>query len=64
MEMMANLLVTPLVDGGFGFDHNVSGAAAAIATAGTVTDDYDDVTAVAADDDVTATADVAIDTLL
>jgi hypothetical protein len=35
MEMMANLLVTPLEDGGFGFDKNLSGAAAAIATAGT-----------------------------
>jgi hypothetical protein len=55
MEMMANLLVTPLVDGGFGFDHNVSGAAAAIATSGT---DTDDTTAAA------ATADVAIDMLL
>jgi hypothetical protein len=62
MEMMANLLVTPLVDGGFGFDHNVSGAAAAIATSGT---DTDDTTAATADDtDVTATADVAIDMLL
>jgi hypothetical protein len=40
MEMMANLLATPLEDGGFGFDQNLTGAAAAIATAGTDDADY------------------------